>query len=144
MNLKVLSYNYYIIRLEINFLCKLLKFKFKLHKCYIFCFIGLLRQTWTVFGVSVLFNFHQDETHLKQYAKRLREEVANASTQENVSYITEFTVMKNITLRPSPEDLPPIKVLFFNSFMLKANIINISSLFLFLHTIKIITDRSLW
>ncbi|XP_029047373.1 uncharacterized protein LOC114878116 [Osmia bicornis bicornis] len=73
-------------------------------------FEGLLRQTWTVFGVSILFNFQQDEVHLKQYAKRLREEVASASTQENVSYTTEFTVMKNITLRPSPEDLPPIKI----------------------------------
>ncbi|XP_076476309.1 uncharacterized protein LOC117157223 isoform X2 [Bombus vancouverensis nearcticus] len=70
----------------------------------------LLYKTWTIFGVSTLFNFHQDEVHLKQYAKRLREEVANNLSQEDVTYDAEFCVMKDITQRPSPLDPPPIKI----------------------------------
>ena len=72
-------------------------------------FIELLHKTWTIFGVSTLFNFHQDEVYLKQYAKRLREEIAKNLSQEDVTYDTKFYVMENI-LRPSPLDPPPIKV----------------------------------
>ncbi|XP_043799395.1 centromere protein L-like [Apis laboriosa] len=70
----------------------------------------LLNKTWTIFGVSTLFNFYQDEICLKQYAKKLREEVANNLTQEDVTYNTEFCIMENIILRPSPMDPPPIKI----------------------------------
>lgn len=70
----------------------------------------MLHKTWTIFGVSTLFNFYQDEVYLKQYAKRLREEIAKNLSQEDVTYDTEFCVMENISLRPSPLDPPPIKV----------------------------------
>ncbi|KOX70729.1 hypothetical protein WN51_02153 [Melipona quadrifasciata] len=70
----------------------------------------LLHKTWTIFGVSTLFNFHQDEVYLKQYAKRLREEIAKNLSQEDVTYDTKFCVMENISLRPSPLDPPPIKI----------------------------------
>ncbi|XP_012144720.1 uncharacterized protein LOC100884034 [Megachile rotundata] len=70
----------------------------------------LLHQTWNVFGVSTLFNFHLDEVHLKQYAKRLREELANNLAQENVTYSAQFSVMDNITSRPSSLDPLPIKI----------------------------------
>ncbi|OAD59737.1 Centromere protein L [Eufriesea mexicana] len=72
--------------------------------------LELLNKTWTIFGVSMLFNFHQDEIHLKQYAKRLKEEVTSKLSQEAVVYDVEFCVMENVTQRPSPLDPPPIKV----------------------------------
>ncbi|XP_017883331.1 uncharacterized protein LOC108626905 [Ceratina calcarata] len=68
----------------------------------------LLHVLWTVSAVSVLFNFHQDRVHLKQYAKRLREEVANSLAQENVVYNAEVSVMKNKT--SDSLDSPPIKI----------------------------------
>ncbi|XP_054006791.1 uncharacterized protein LOC128891370 [Hylaeus anthracinus] len=70
----------------------------------------LLYKTWTIFGVSTLFNFHQDEVHLKQYAKRLREEVATNLAQEDVMYNAKMYIMDNVQTRPSPMDPPPIKV----------------------------------
>ena len=70
----------------------------------------LLSQTWNIYGVSTLFNFCNDEVHLKQYAKRLREEVAGTLEQQDVAYTAEFFVMENITVRPHPVDPPPIKV----------------------------------
>ncbi|XP_076668464.1 uncharacterized protein LOC143369006 isoform X1 [Andrena cerasifolii] len=70
----------------------------------------LLSQTWNIYGVSTLFNFYQDEVHLKQYAKRLREEVAGTLAQQDVAYTAKFLVMENITVRPHPVDPPPIKV----------------------------------
>ncbi|XP_076298404.1 uncharacterized protein LOC143217728 [Lasioglossum baleicum] len=70
----------------------------------------LLNQTWTVYGVSTLFNFHQDEVHLKQYSKRLREEIAATLTQEDVAYKAKMFVMDNVTTRPSPMDPIPIKI----------------------------------
>ncbi|XP_076238272.1 uncharacterized protein LOC143181638 isoform X2 [Calliopsis andreniformis] len=69
----------------------------------------LLHQTWTIFGVSILFNFYLDETHLKQYAKRLREEVAVMLTQEDVTYDAKFFIKENVT-RPSPIDPPPLQI----------------------------------
>ncbi|CAK9800254.1 Centromere protein L [Anthophora plagiata] len=72
--------------------------------------LELLFKTWTVFGVSTLFNFYQEEVYLKQYAKRLREEVANSLTKEDVTYNTKFLVMESISLRPSPMDPPPLKI----------------------------------
>ena len=77
---------------------------------YISYFVELLSQTWNIYGVSTLFNFCKDEVHLKQYAKRLREEVAGTLTQQDVSYNAKFFVMENITVRPHPVDPPPIKV----------------------------------
>lgn len=56
---------------------------------------------------------------MKQYAKRLREEVANNLSQEDVTYDAEFCVMKDITQRPSPLDPPPIKVVSTNKICLK-------------------------
>ncbi|XP_076652665.1 uncharacterized protein LOC143358981 [Halictus rubicundus] len=70
----------------------------------------LLHQTWNIYGVSTLFNFHQDEVHLKQYSKRLREEVAATLTQEDVAYQAKMFVMDHVTTRPSPMDPVPIKI----------------------------------
>ncbi|KZC10841.1 hypothetical protein WN55_01540 [Dufourea novaeangliae] len=70
----------------------------------------LLRKTWTIFGVSTLFNFHHDEVHLKQYSKRIREEVATNIAQEDVAYTAKMFVMNDVTVRPSPTDPPPIKI----------------------------------
>ncbi|XP_078042677.1 centromere protein L isoform X2 [Augochlora pura] len=70
----------------------------------------LLHKTWTVYGVSTLFNFHKDEVHLKQYSKRLREKVATTLTQENVAYTVKMFVMDNVETRPSPMDPLPIKI----------------------------------
>ena len=70
----------------------------------------LLSQTWNIYGISTLFNFYEDEVHLKQYAKRLREEVAGTLAQQDVSYSAKFFVMENITVRPHPVDPSPIKV----------------------------------
>ncbi|XP_076637044.1 centromere protein L [Colletes latitarsis] len=70
----------------------------------------LLYKTWTIFGVSTFFNFHQDEVHLKQYSKRLREEVAITLAQEDVTYNAKVYVMDNVATRPSPMDPPPMKV----------------------------------
>ncbi|XP_076382398.1 centromere protein L [Megalopta genalis] len=70
----------------------------------------LLHKTWTVYGVSTLFNFHEDEVHLKQYSKRLREKVATTLTQENVAYKVKMFVMDHVTTRPSPMDPLPIKI----------------------------------
>ncbi|CAL7933930.1 unnamed protein product [Xylocopa violacea] len=72
-----------------------------------------IHKTWTIFGVSVLFNFHQDEVHLKQYASRLREEVASTSAQEDVTYSTEFCVLEHITPRPSSLDPPPVQIIVY-------------------------------
>ncbi|XP_076177704.1 uncharacterized protein LOC143151996 isoform X2 [Ptiloglossa arizonensis] len=73
-------------------------------------FIELLHKTWTIFGVSTLFNFHQDEVHLKRYAKRLREEVAMSLSQEDVMYNAKLYIMTYVEIRPSPIDPPPIKI----------------------------------
>ncbi|KAG7201701.1 hypothetical protein KM043_004429 [Ampulex compressa] len=73
----------------------------------------LLRQTWTVFGVSTLFGFRRDEIHFKLYAKRLREEVASTLSQEDMTYNAKFTNMENVILRPSPLDPHPIKIEVF-------------------------------
>lgn len=78
---------------------------------YISYFVELLSQTWNIYGVSTLFNFYQDEIHLKQYAKRLREEVAATLAQQDVAYSAKFLVMENTTVRPHPVDPPPVKVL---------------------------------
>ncbi|XP_015594461.1 centromere protein L isoform X2 [Cephus cinctus] len=58
----------------------------------------LLSQTWTIWGVSPLFGFDKDnEIKLKLYAKKLREEIANNLTQENVTYEAKFTIIPNFS-----------------------------------------------
>ncbi|XP_014219468.1 centromere protein L-like [Copidosoma floridanum] len=72
----------------------------------------LLKQTWNIHGVSILFNFHSDnEVLMKQYAKKLREEVATILSQENVTYNAKITVL-NIR-RPKETDHPVVKIEVF-------------------------------
>lgn len=71
-------------------------------------FLGL---TWNIWGVTSLFGFQQDsEVVLKQYAKKLREEVASILPVDNVSYDCNFIILDRITPRPCNSDLPPIKI----------------------------------
>ncbi|XP_001605964.1 centromere protein L-like [Nasonia vitripennis] len=69
----------------------------------------LLRQTWNIWGVSVLFDFHCDnEVQLKQYAKKLREEVACILSQDDVSYEAKISVLD--IQRPKETDHPVVKI----------------------------------
>ncbi|XP_031827318.1 uncharacterized protein LOC116424713 isoform X2 [Nomia melanderi] len=72
--------------------------------------IELLHKTWTIYGVSTLFNFHRDEIHLKQYSKKLREEVAATLAQEDVIYTAKMNIMDHITVKTSSVDPIPIKI----------------------------------
>ncbi|KAL7300416.1 hypothetical protein TKK_0006842 [Trichogramma kaykai] len=69
----------------------------------------LLRQTWNICGVSTLFNFQcENEVVLKQYAKKLREQVACMLSQEDVSYEAKVSVLE--LERPNSDDHPIIKI----------------------------------
>lgn len=68
-----------------------------------------LKQTWNMLAVSVLYNFNpNDEVQLKQYAKKLREEVSCSLSQEDVSYEAKVDVSE--LRRPKDTDHPVIEV----------------------------------
>lgn len=72
-----------------------------------------MKKTWTLWGVSSLFNFqYDDEIKMKMYAKKLREEVARSILKENLSYTAKFTLLNNFGPKPSPKDAPAIRVIF--------------------------------
>ncbi|XP_043484134.1 centromere protein L-like [Leptopilina heterotoma] len=77
-------------------------------------FEELVKKTWTLWGVSSLFNFqYDDEIKMKMYAKKLREEVARSILKENVSYTAKFTQLNNFGPKPSPKDAPAIRIDLF-------------------------------
>lgn len=62
-------------------------------------------------AVSVLYNFNsEDEVQLKQYAKKLREEVSCLLSKEDVSYEAKVQVLD--MKRPKETDHPVIEVKF--------------------------------
>lgn len=71
-----------------------------------------MKQTWTMWGVSSLFDFeYNDEVKMKLYAKKLREEVSRSLLKENVSYTAKFTLMDDLGPKPSPNDVPAVRVI---------------------------------
>ncbi|XP_043280805.1 uncharacterized protein [Venturia canescens] len=74
----------------------------------------LLKQTWTIWGVSCLFGFQSDELQLKLYAKRLREEVAAILPHDNATYNASFAITESIVTRPRHDDYPPLKIELFS------------------------------
>ncbi|KYN01567.1 PREDICTED: centromere protein L-like [Cyphomyrmex costatus] len=69
----------------------------------------LVAQTWNIYAVSTLFDIEQDDVHFKMYSKKLREEIANTLSHENVTYDVKFSIMENIASKPNSED-PIIKI----------------------------------
>lgn len=71
---------------------------------------ALVGQTWDIYAVSALFDFQQDDIHLKLYSKALREELASTLAREDVTYDTDFSIMKDVRPRSNHENHPAIKV----------------------------------
>lgn len=77
----------------------------------------MIKQTWTIWAVSSLFNFkYNDELKMKLYAKKLREEVSRSILKENVSYTAKFTLLNDFGPRPNPNDVPAVQVVNFDHF----------------------------
>lgn len=77
-------------------------------------FENLIKQTWTIWAVSSLFNFkYNDELKMKLYAKKLREEVSRSILKENVSYTAKFTLLNDFGPRPNPNDVPAVQIELF-------------------------------
>ncbi|XP_046744485.1 centromere protein L-like [Diprion similis] len=71
--------------------------------------LDLIKLTWNISAVSPLFGLDfKDDVRLKQYGKRLREEVASSLFKDNVSYEAKFTPLHNLVC--SPSDPPAVKV----------------------------------
>lgn len=82
----------------------------------------MLKQTWNIWGVSVLFDFNCDnEVQLKQYAKKLREEVACILSLDDVSYEAKISVLD--IQRPKETDHPVVKVYYAKYFIIITSVI---------------------
>ncbi|XP_029667448.1 centromere protein L-like [Formica exsecta] len=71
---------------------------------------NLVGQTWNIYAVSALFGLQQDDIHFKLYSKRLREEIANTLSHEDVSYDARFSIMEDMVPKPNHENYPAIKI----------------------------------
>lgn len=59
----------------------------------------------------MLFNLKKDdEVSLKQYAKRLKEEIGNNTSSDDVVYDAKFSLIQDEIPLPSPLDSDPLKV----------------------------------
>ncbi|XP_067211453.1 centromere protein L-like isoform X2 [Linepithema humile] len=70
---------------------------------------ALVDQTWNIYAVSILFDFHHDDIHFKLYSKKLREEIARTLSREDVVYDANFSIMEDIISQPN-QDTPTIKI----------------------------------
>ncbi|XP_048508408.1 uncharacterized protein LOC105685550 isoform X2 [Athalia rosae] len=69
----------------------------------------LITKTWDVWAASPLYGMKwNEEVKLKQYAKRLRENVATSLCKEDVSYDAEFLILKDLVRSRSHQ--PAIKM----------------------------------
>ncbi|XP_012255181.1 centromere protein L-like isoform X1 [Athalia rosae] len=74
----------------------------------------LITKTWDVWAASPLYGMKwNEEVKLKQYAKRLRENVATSLCKEDVSYDAEFLILKDLVRSRSHQ--PAIKVLVYSN-----------------------------
>ena len=78
-----------------------------------YLFTAILKKTWHVYSVSVLFNcILDDEVKLNKYGKKLREMLAQRLPKEDCSYSANFRILEDL-IAPNFKDSPgPLQVLF--------------------------------
>jgi len=80
-------------------------------------YTDLIGQTWNIYAISALFGLRRDDVHFKLYSKKLREEIANILSRENVTYDAKFSLVEHIQPGSHHQNHPAIKVSLYSIYV---------------------------